>query len=369
MKGTWIKIRKNLLKTSALVVMIAFIGVSLMTLHPENLSAARTINGTITGTVFNSQVKPIANVTVSIMKARWDMTDGLAENPEWFEFKTAVTGRNGQYKVSVPAGTYKVWFAPAEADLTKYAREAYPDAPTVNLGDSVVVQSGKTTSRINTTLEQGIIISGKVFDAANGNPLNNIQVMFGFQSYSIINMSVGSVKSNTTGDYVINGLKPYPWIVWANTAWENDSWNDGYYDLLQYILGSPYNWPAELSETEVPIDLEPVGTINIQGRIVDDQGNPLSGVRVEVYLPDFGYWEYDGDWYNGDKAPFTTGADGTFQFEGIQSAKVRLYADGGETGYQSEFYYHAGDNIYGAQDIYLTRGVTSNIGDWMLFHQ
>lgn len=199
-------------------------------------------------------------------------------------FKTIwnINGRNGQYKASIPPGTYKVWFVPADGDLTKYAREAYPDAATVNLGDKIVVQSGKTVSRINVTLEPGIVIKGKVVDAYNRNPLNNIQVMFGFQSYSIINMSVGKVISNNSGDYVINGLKPYPWIVWANTGWENDFWNDDYYDLLQYILGSPFGWPAKGYENEVQLDLEPTGTINIQGRIVDDLANPISGVTIEA---------------------------------------------------------------------------------------
>ncbi len=84
------------------------------------------------------------------------------------------TDKSGKYKVSLPAGAYRVFFEPENRQ--KYTIEAYPDAQVVDLGDSVTVVYDKETKNISIILDPSGWIQGYVTDATRGAPLAGIRV-------------------------------------------------------------------------------------------------------------------------------------------------------------------------------------------------
>lgn len=179
------------------------------------------VTGSVSGLVLDFDLKPVAGVRVLAYRpeVHWEVLgDGLShEIVQWIDpGYTGQTGRNGAYRFDLPAGTYRLWFLPEAEDLSRLAREAYPDAPAVVLGQSLTITRGKTLAKVNAVLDPGGALIGHITDS-DGLPLSGIPVLLGIQQTGFVDFGTAEVMTDSHGDYRINGLKPYGfWEVGAN---------------------------------------------------------------------------------------------------------------------------------------------------------
>jgi len=198
-------------------------------------SAAPRANGAISGFVVDPAGRGVQGVKVFACEPFYNGSDLLTWTPAF----SGLTNKSGKYTISVPAGTYRVWFEPA--DLETYCMEAYPNAAIPDLGDDVIVKVGKTTSRVSVALDGNPgWFWGRVYDAVTGDPLPGVEVRLAYQPGAIINTILLGALSDDGGWYYLGGLKPFSsWGIWANQApppWLAWAYNPDY-ELYEYWPG------------------------------------------------------------------------------------------------------------------------------------
>ena len=304
---------------------------------------ARTLDGAISGTVLDSNGKPAAGVKVQAWAGQWT---GLYSK-DWVPFRSPVTtGRNGSYKITVPPGTYRVWFVPSDRET--YCMEAFPDAAQPYWGDDVVVKTGRTTTRVSVKLDRSPgALEGTVYDASTGLPLEGVKLRLGFQAYAIINTEFGDTWSDASGHYRFSGLKSWDWGAWAT---DERGTTPHYLELLLFNG----EWTPQPGTKTLDFDMEPEGFVSVRGRITDSvSGNGIPGANVGAYIwEDEGYYDYtytDAD------------SEGYFEFVNLPAGQWEFY--GTAPGYEDRFY--GGEQDYG-EEIYVQRGQPITLGEWTL---
>ena len=140
----------------------------------------------------------------------------------------------------------------------------------------VHVDAPGEAANINFTFEKEGSISGRIVDPG-GNPLEGVRI----QVYnSDDEYDVGSSASDAEGYYTVKCLPTGDYYVRTRNyecyheEWYNDAKIEGG-DFPPVHVDAPY-------ETQgIDFTLEPGGTIS--GRVLDQNGNPLEQVPVEIY--------------------------------------------------------------------------------------
>lgn len=338
-------------------------------LAPATASAApKTLKGTITGYVLLPNGKPAGGVLVQAYGPR---AIGLPPMDLQMVAETRTT-KTGKYTLSVPPGTYRVWFVPAMSQLDTLCMEAYPDAPTPYNGDAVTVRTGLITSRVSVQLDPGASkIAGWVNDAsAEGGPQPMGHMLMGLciQGYSLVN-AFGWTYTDESGYYEFGGLKPFDWGVVAN-AGGGDLPPSDYPDWTN-LIGGLYDWSIDrpsLTET-LNFNFQRPGFTNLQGRLVwEGTDAPVCGALVRLFIqePDgqyYGAWETRTDAVTGEFAF----PDLPYPGPPVDTGWAVLFVDenGEGGGFLSEFYDNA-DNQWGAQPLPIRAGELVDIGNWQM---
>jgi len=370
-------------KKTMYLLLVFVLAVALCGAFPAEVFAAKALKGTLSGVVVDQNGKPVSNTQVYVYQRDWSMTDGLGM-PDWKSLAgTTVTGRNGQYKIALPAGEYRVMFVPS--DLDKYAMEAYPDAPIVRLGDSVTIKYGRTTGAISVKLDPSGKIGGYLYDTypgREGQPLANTAMAICHQEISYINC-FQFTSTDEEGYYEFKGLKPYPWQLWVNCPFIvefggtvpdlNPYYRSDYKDYPTTLTGQ-YSWLPAAGQTFVRdgILLEYGEFVNISGSLVYNDGvnpenQPVVGMTVRAEFADDPM--YIQDW-GGDYLEAVTDENGQFEIRGFTQAYgiFVLSVDGTIGGYQYYYdeYFDDGQEPWGARQFELFSGYPVNGIEWML---
>ena len=340
--------RRRLVHVWRLILVVSIL-LGLLILPAGTVDAARPLTTSLSGLVVNQQGKGVGNTRVTVL-AR-DYSNSLSD-PEWANpVAETMTDKNGRYKVSLPAGTYRVFFEPENRE--KYAIEAYPDAPVVDLGDSVTVVYGKETKNISIVLDPSGWIQGYVTDATSGVPLAGIRVEASVQCSTYIS-AAGSTYSDENGFYRIYGFKPYPFFVWANS----DAGNDVYLDLM---LGFDEWVPLPPAYKTVDLNIQRADLVNIRGRVVDESDNPIAGIIIWPWMLVTDQ-DYEQSWQVFSEWAVQTDEEGRFNLYTLLEGTYVLSTNGeGEVyRYYWEFYDNSTDAWNGVR-IEVVRGQTTEI--------
>jgi len=365
--------------------MILVLAVAICGSFPSDAYAGKVLKGTLSGVVVDQNGKPVSNTQVYVYQRDWTNTDGLGQ-PDWKTLAgTALTARNGQYKIALPAGEYRVMFVPQNLD--SYAMEAYPDAPIVRLGDSITIRYGKTTGGISAKLDTPGQISGYVYDTypgREGQPMVDLPMSICHQELSYINC-FQLVSTDENGYYIFKGLKPYPWQMWVNCPMFALPGSTEPYDVPNYkpdykgyftTLNGQFSWlPAAGQNVErAPVLLEYNEFVNISGRLVyfdevNQVNKPAVGVTVWAQFADMPDDPGNSDW-GGDYLQATTDQNGEFQMRDFNQdhGVFILYTDGNvgnEQPYLDEYFDNSYDQ-WGAEQIDISQGHPVDIGEWMI---
>jgi Carboxypeptidase regulatory-like domain len=365
------------------LLLVFVLAVALCGAFPTEVFAAKALKGTLSGVVLNQNGKPVSNTQVYIYQRDWSNTDGMGI-PDWKTLAgTTMTSRNGQYKISLPAGEYRVWFVPQ--DLDTYAMEAYPNAPIVRLGDSVTVKYGRATGNVSVTLDASGKIGGVLRDTfpdRYGQPLPDTPIALAYQEYSYINC-LQLVSTDENGYYEFKGLKAYPWMFWVNCPqfalpestepFQVPNYRSDYKNFFTSAIG-PYDWLPLTGQTTIAdeIWLEYNDFVNVSGTLVyidnlTQELMPVVGMTVRAEFADDPM--QINDW-GGDYLEAVTDENGRFEIQGFSQAYglFVLRVDGvlGGTQYFYDEYFDDSQEPWGAKQFDLYLGAPVNTGEWML---
>lgn len=302
--------RSHLTHTRSVVLAVALAAVLVLLVVPA--AGAKALKyGAVEGTVLNQAGKPVAGVTV--IPYAW-----TAVGADWWTWNevgvTATTTKSGSYKLALPAGRYRILFAPA--NLRMHAIEAYPDMPAPDFGNDVFVTWGTATRRISAILDPPAHIEGTVRDALNGDPVAGIHLQCIFQGDARIQgLPSASAVSEANGHYSVWGLKPYAGFALHVSDPTDAFWGPWYQNSGDFIFPPASEWPAGVRYDDIVV--ERTDTVKVAGTILDEStGLPIKGMTVNLHE----VWD-DGGWDENVLLSTETDSLGYFEFT---AADLRL---------------------------------------------
>ncbi|WP_342045359.1 carboxypeptidase regulatory-like domain-containing protein, partial [Bacillus sp. OTU530] len=196
---------------------------------------------TISGQITSSTGQPVKDAIIKILDAN-ETVIGIGS-----------TDINGNYSIgNIPPGTFSVVVTA-------------PNFSTVTSG--ITLTPGETVSGVNIQLQPDPgSIAGQVIDQ-NENPINGVTIIVRKGDGSFVT----SVLTSPFGNYVVDGLAPGSYTVIAN----KDNFST---ESVGVIVISDQTTAANLTLTSVVGD--------VSGRVVDLNGNPVTGNNIQVKLLD-----------------------------------------------------------------------------------
>ncbi len=148
----------------------------------------------ISGYVKNSSNEGVSGVYVQV----------YAENGDWVT--TSETDSNGWYSIiGLRTGEYTLRFLASETD---YITEWHNNKNNELLADKITITTLNDTVSIDTVLDRGGSISGKITDSLTGNPIQNAWIDVYDKNLDTNGQPIwrGYAKSAADGSYLVKGL-------------------------------------------------------------------------------------------------------------------------------------------------------------------
>jgi 5-hydroxyisourate hydrolase-like protein (transthyretin family) len=271
----------------------------------SNIDAALILGGKISGHVTSTKDNsPLDEVDVYV----YDAPDSAIEN--YMQIRR--TNSNGLYTVNeLPAGDYYLRF------VKNGYREVYYDNQSIlSQANAVTVGLSQITENIDASLDQMGIITGRVTDAASGEPVAGVEVAVYDISYIPPLNPKDYGMTDEDGIFMIDGLEPGNYYL----KFSKPGYLPIYYDQKQSLSEADSVGAAINSITgQIDAVLSPGGTIS--GNVTDAQsGDPLENAGVCLYTDPNAEPCEVGDWYifgNGAIDGIFTDAEGHYSFESL----------------------------------------------------
>jgi Carboxypeptidase regulatory-like domain len=231
---------------------------------------------TITGTVTDQQGAPIEGISVNATPTGPGPTGG-----------SVTTDMNGVYATApLAAGDYKVQFSDNRPTPT-YASEYWKDEPSWSTSDTVTLKpdNGPTQSGIDAQLSFGATVQGHVTNS-DGDPLGGICVDANASNHNGGWDWISGVQTDSNGDYSIGGLPARDLRMHFRDCQSGPYAEEWYAGQTNPDSATPVVL-AE-GETRTGIDAQLDRGIAVSGTVTDADGNPISGISVNVNPVDQG---------------------------------------------------------------------------------
>lgn len=275
--------------------------------NTSNIDFALGSKGSLSGVVKDASNKAIQGLTVAAFDF---LTDEFANS--------AVTDSEGLYTITnLSTGDYRVNIDIKNSD---FAIQFFNDAPTFATADPVAVVAPVKSDNINFVLEFGGSVSGKVLDE-NNQPVDEL-----FVNASVFETEdfVTSDKTDSSGNYTINGLSTGRYIVDVDTAGKN--FEKVFYDNVVSIdLAAPVAVTALNETLEIDFQLASEKSV-LKGSIVGKITNKDSNKGMENGEVKASSTEFE------EVVVLKTDSDGNYKFEllPIGDYSLRVTIDGFE---------------------------------------
>lgn len=278
--------------------------------------------GDITGVVTDQSGVGVAGIKVDV-HAYGDPSGEIPGHVTWTE-------AGGVYDISgVDPGAYQVDFngQPALNDPGAfYTEQQYDHRGNNDNPDPVDVTAGQTTGGINASLERAGIITGKVVDD-NGNPIPNMKI-----DATVADQSIPAGWTTWTysdGTYNLSGVPEGSYMVQFNNM-PGPGEANAYYTQQLYSQQPYYGTPDTVNVTtgqitpNINATLHPAGAIS--GRIVDQDGVGISGVKLSAYAS---LDDYNNPGQSLDSGMAFSDENGNFFFGGLPASQTYLIDENG----------------------------------------
>jgi protocatechuate 3,4-dioxygenase beta subunit len=299
----------------------------------QNINAALSSSGTITGHVTGPAGQDLAGICVTVLGSnQFDFVAFGSTNP------------SGVYTISgVPAGSYKVQFSscgPGGNFLTEY----YNDRPDFASADAVVVVGGQTTQNIDAALASGGSITGHVTGPA-GQDLSGICVNVLSGEFN----TAGSATTNGSGLYTVSGLSTGSYKVRFSPCGSGNFLVEFYNDKPTFAAADSVSVTTGQTTANINAALTAGGTIS--GNVKGPSNQNLQDVCVTAYDANFNDVGFDD-----------TDSNGNYTINGLPAGSYKVEFDPcGAGNFLSEFY-NDKPTFATADPVVVTAGqTTSNI--------
>lgn len=279
----------------------------------QNINVTLERGGTISGTLTSPTSNPVAGVCGDVRSS----TDRWAG-------AVICSDAQGHYSTTgLQTGSYKVEFY----DRTgTYLTQWYPSSSTETDATAVAVTLGQDTSGKDAVLALAGHIAGTVVSATDGAPLASVCIDASSSNGG------GYGCSDSSGHFDVGGLDTgsYSLDYYDNST---AGYLERYYHDVDIAPGARLG--VTRGQTTTADDEHLVLGGRISGRVVDEGGNPISGVYVETT-------NYDGTGAN-------TATDGTYTVVGLHAGSYGLdFNDYDGSGYLGRLYHDV--DLGGASD-------------------
>jgi 5-hydroxyisourate hydrolase-like protein (transthyretin family) len=235
-----------------------------------SLALGARINGVVTGL---DGTTPLQGVAVAVYEwgGSW-----------WRWVNWGQTGADGHYTVGgLVAGTYRVQFQDWSND--EYVSQVYENAPDLEGGRDIIVQTGATVTGIDASLAGRSRITGTVTGPDGTTPLEGIEVSAYQRNVTWLGwreMSWGVTDAN--GDYAIEGLTAGTYRVGFGDWWNVEFAPEAYNNATDLDQGMDIVVPTGDTVTRIDASLAPGSTIT--GTVTSSDGTTrLADITVSAY--------------------------------------------------------------------------------------
>ena len=283
------------------------------------------LGATVSGTVTNSAGTAIENFGVTLYTSTYN---GCGQSQSY----TTQTNADGEYTISdVPTGTFYVKTNSFNTSFTKEFWAAGESVPDCNAAQSFqIASSGQTETGKDFQLEQGATISGTVIDD-NGQPIANISVSANLVDNPCHSNTSGNgfVSSDNDGHYTLTGLAVGTYYIGTSnwTGYVEEKWADGA-SVQDCSSADPVNVTTAGEDVQgKDFQLELGATIS--GTVVDDVGQPIANLQIELYDAACGY-----NW----KGSASTDTNGVYTVTGLPTGTYYIKNSTWNSAYISEWW-------------------------------
>jgi protocatechuate 3,4-dioxygenase beta subunit len=310
----------------------------------EDIDAALSLGGHISGTVTDSRGDPIPDIEIDLAR----LVDG-----EWFSFGEEFgfdTQADGTYQVDgLPAGTWQVGFFDPEGN---YLGEYYDDQPTSDTATNLVLSAGGSQSDIDATLDDAAHVRGTVTDAAD-QPIEGIFVTVWTPSPIDGHLEIaGDTETAADGTYSIDGLRSGDYRVQFES--DGDYANEYYDDVLTIDHATVLD--VDTGEVVDDIDAQLVDAAHLTGTVTGVGGELLPLAAVIAYARHDGHWDDVGIAFADERN------SGNYDLGGLSPGTYRLEFfsfrieddDGNVIGINADEFWDDQPTLELAQDIVLS---------------
>jgi hypothetical protein len=230
------------------------------------IDAQLAAGGIINGKVMDSMLFGIENVHVSI----YDL------NFNWIN--NAWTDSLGDYTFQrLPTGNYKIYFDTWNTG-NSYLREWYNDAGEFDNADEVAVTAGQVLNNINSVLEDGGSVSGRVTNSTGTLGIANVEV----QICDLNGYWHPGTNTDNDGYYTLKGLPGGDYKIEFRAHWVPGNYvSEWYNDQDSFDNADPVT--VTVGQTTTGIDAQLADGGGVSGRVTDSSGTVgIGNVYVNI---------------------------------------------------------------------------------------
>ncbi|HEU5269833.1 MAG TPA: carboxypeptidase-like regulatory domain-containing protein [Jatrophihabitans sp.] len=223
-------------------------------------------NGALDGVLSESDGSPAAHTQIDFYSA-----NGYGAG-------YGLTDADGHWQMNEPAGQYYVCYLPDDPIDVWTCHSAATFNGSQPTGDQVTVAEGVLTP-VNDTLLAGGVVSGTV-TGPDGAPLANALVQVDSSNYED-----HQALTDSSGHYSVTGLPAGQYVDCASVNQDqHQPGSPGYTDQCYgRTAADPYPFALTISPGQrFTIDLQIGVATEIEGRVTDSAGDPVSGVTVYI---------------------------------------------------------------------------------------
>ncbi len=293
----------------------------------ESIELRLKSGAVITGRVTDSSGNPIVEKNVRLMKldARGNFT------PFNVGGEMTRTDDRGVYRIySLPTGKYKVsmGYSPLDGGVPEmsrlyFAKTFHPDTTDEKQAKIVDLSEGAEATGVDIKIAESkktYDISGRVIEAATGQPVAGIRLGYGtvMPNGGIMNSFGGMASTDAQGEYQIQGVLPGKYAVFADSRFDSQT-TDFYSDQTQVEV-------TDGDLTGIEVKAHRGGSVSGIA-IVEGTNDPailkqLSSTNLNLI--------YGSSQSNTSSRSARPAANGSFRFSGVKPGKadIKAYAPG-----------------------------------------
>ena len=278
----------------------------------------------ITGRVTDADGQPVIEERINLQAVDQAGNPNNQATYGMWNYQMSLTDDRGVYRIyGLAAGRYRVSIGSTEGGFgmsgkrTYYAATFYGNTSDATKATIVELQEGSEANNIDIRVGRAtstFVVSGRVVDAENGQPIPGIRLMYGpARPNQPFYGGFGGLPTNARGEFRLENLEPGRYGVTVTSSFESSA---HYSDPLLFEIADTDVTNLELKATR---GLTVSGVVLFEGGRAKELLQQLSTMRLGVSVTSAANRQVQ------TPSSSTIAPDGSFQLSGVRPGKARFY--------------------------------------------